>query len=317
MSNNQESGAAGGRTQIIAPKAQTGPSLVPTLQVIEGPRVGSLHRFKPGEENSLTVGRTTDAQFTLSHPTLSRIHAKFTWMSIGTEWHMLVEDLQSTNGTTVNGNRVDSTFLTEGDRIGLGDAMLRFQMLSPNELAERDRLIAKATKAEVDPLTGLGTRHYMEEQVPRLFAECEVRGIPLSLLILDLDKFKSVNDTLGHQVGDMVLKAAAGVISRQIRASDTAIRFGGEEMIVFLPGSNVAGAALVAERIRCAIAAYNTAEISKTLKMSVSIGVAQRYPNESLAELTRRADECLYKAKHNGRNRVEADLSTGLPPAAP
>lgn len=304
------------KTQIVAPKQQTGPTLVPTLQVTEGPRVGSLHRFKPNEESVLTVGRTSDAQFVLAHPTLSRIHAKFTWMPIGGDWRMLIEDQGSTNGVTVNGKKVDSEFLNEGDRIGLGDAMLRFQMLSATELAERDRLVAKATKAEIDPLTGLGTRHYMEDTVPKLFAECEARGIPLSLCILDLDHFKKVNDTLGHQAGDEVLKAAAGVVSRQIRASDIAIRFGGEEMMVFLPGSNVAGARLVAERIRCAIGAYDTKAISPTLKMSVSIGVAQRHPNESRDDLAKRADEALYRAKHNGRNRVEADLSTGNPPAA-
>lgn len=305
------------KTEITIPKAQTGPTLVPTLQVIEGPRVGSLHRFKPTEENTLTVGRTSDAEFVLSHPTLSRLHAKFTWMRVGADWHMLVEDLQSTNGTTVNGNTIDSTFLNEGDRIGLGDALLRFQMLSANELAERDRLVAKATKAEIDPLTGLGTRHYMEDTVPKLFAECEARGLPLSLCILDLDHFKRVNDTLGHQAGDEVLKAASGVIARQVRASDIAIRYGGEEMMIFLPGSNVNGARLVAERIRCAIAAYNTRDISPTLKMSVSIGVAQRLKEETLSELTRRADEALYRAKHNGRNRVEADLNTGAPAVSP
>jgi diguanylate cyclase (GGDEF)-like protein len=308
--------AGGGRTQIIVPKEKTGPALVPTLQVIEGPRVGSLHRLKPTEEDTVTVGRTTEAQFVLAHPTLSRVHAKFTWMKIGAEWHMMVEDQQSTNGVTVNGAKVDSAWLNEGDRVGLGDAMLRFQMLSPNELAERDRLIAKATKAETDPLTGLGTRHYMDEMVPKLFSECEARGIPLSLCILDLDHFKKVNDTLGHQTGDEVLKAASGVVARQIRASDIGIRFGGEEIMVFLPGSNVMGARLVAERIRCAIAAYNTKDFAADLKMSVSIGVAQRHPNETLAELTRRADEQLYKAKHGGRNRVEADMSVGQPPAA-
>lgn len=312
---DQNSGG-GGRTQIIAPKAQTGPTLVPTLQVIEGPRVGSLHRFKPTEEDSVTVGRTTEAQFVLAHPTLSRVHAKFSWIQMGGGFHMMVEDQQSTNGVTVNGTKIDSAWLNEGDRIGLGDAMLRYQLLSPNELAERDRLIAKATKAETDPLTGLGTRHYMDEMVPKLFAECESRAIPISLCILDLDHFKRVNDTLGHQTGDEVLKAAAGVIARQIRASDIGIRYGGEEMMIFLPGSNVMGARLVAERIRCAIAAYNTRDFAENLRMSVSIGVAQRHPNETLSELTRRADEALYRAKHGGRNRVEADLSTGLPVAS-
>src|SRR5437764_970468 len=110
MAQNEGSGGNSGetpmRTQIIAPKKATGPTLIPTLQVIDGPRVGSLHRFNPHEENTLTVGRTSEAQFVLAHPTLSRCHARFTWMRVGPEFHLLVEDLNSTNGTMVNGNRV-------------------------------------------------------------------------------------------------------------------------------------------------------------------------------------------------------------------
>jgi diguanylate cyclase (GGDEF)-like protein len=306
------------KTQIITPKAEsTGPVMVPCLQVVDGPRVGSLFRFNPTEENTVTIGRTSDSQFVLAHPTLSRTHAKFTWIRVGPDYHLLVEDLNSTNGTAVNGNRIDSAFLNDGDRINVGDVMLKFQMLSCSELAERDRLVAKATRSETDPLTGLGTRHYMSEVVPKLFSECEARAIPISLLIMDLDHFKQVNDTFGHQAGDEVLKAASRIVTTQIRASDVAIRFGGEEMLVFLPGSNVGGARLVAERVRCAISAFDASAISPTLRISVSIGVAQRLPTESLEELTRRADESLYKAKHGGRNRVVADLTVAPPaPAA-
>ena len=132
--------------------------------------------------------------------------------------------------------------------------------------------------------------------------------MPLSLLVLDLDHFKRVNDTLGHQIGDEVLRAAGRIIVTQIRASDTAIRYGGEEVVVFLPGSPVMGARLVAERLRCAIAAFNTATISAGLKLSVSIGVAQRFDGESFGDLLKRADDALYRAKHAGRNRVEADV---------
>jgi diguanylate cyclase (GGDEF)-like protein len=305
--------ADGLRTQIIAPKQQTGPVLIPTLQVVDGPRVGSLHRFHPREENTLTIGRTNESQFVLAHPTLSRCHAKFTWMRVGPEFHLLVEDLQSTNGTTVNGTRVDSAFLNEGDRIGLGDTMLRFQMLSPMELAERDRLIAKAREAEVDPLTGLGTRHYMEEQVPKLFSECEVRGMPLSLLVLDLDHFKRVNDSWGHQAGDKVLQAASRIVQGQIRASDISIRFGGEEILVFLPGSPLSGARLVAERLRCAVHAFDAGTIGAGLSLSVSIGVAQRAPGEKFESLLGRADAALYRAKEHGRNRVEIDAASVHP----
>jgi len=293
------------RTQIITPSTRNDKdTLVPALAITKGPRVGSLHRFKPGAEDTLTVGRTEDAQFVISDPTLSSVHAKFTWMPVGAEFHMLLEDLGSTNGTFVNGEKADATFLKQGDHILLGDVAMRFQMLNPQELAERDRLISKATEAEKDPLTKLANRRFMEDNLPQLLRGADLRGIPVSLMVLDLDFFKKVNDSFGHQVGDEVLVMASGLIAKMIRNSDVGVRFGGEEFVVFLPGSDVPGARLVAERIRRAIASYDHDSIAAGLKVTASIGVAVRRPGEHYEKVIGRADAALYKAKAEGRNRV-------------
>ena len=293
------------------------PELVPTLQVVDGPGVGRWHRFAPNESTSLTVGRTDDAQFVIEHPTVSRCHAKFTWLRMGPEWFMHLEDLGSTNGSKVNGEKLQSTYLKVGDLVTLGDVVIRFQLLSPGEVTERERLVARATLAETDALTGLGTRHYMEEKVPTLCAECDTRGLELSLLVLDLDHFKRVNDTLGHQAGDRVLAALGKLLIAKIRDSDVAVRFGGEEFLTFLPATELDEAAVVAERVRAAVAGFDASSIAPDLKLSVSIGVAERARGESIEALLKRTDAALYRAKDGGRNRVELDRGCQPPePAA-
>lgn len=294
----------------------TRPSLVPTLQVVEGPGVGRWHRFPPGQVSALTVGRTGDAQFVLDHPTVSRCHARFTWLRMGEEFLMHVEDLQSSNGLSVNGVRTEQTYLKQGDLVGLGDVSLRFQLLSSAEVSERDRLVSRATQAETDPLTGLGTRLYMDEVVPRICAECDARGLSLSLLVIDLDHFKKVNDTLGHPVGDKVLSTVARACRGAIRDSDIAVRFGGEEFLAFLIDSDLGQTAVVAERVRQAVAALDTSALAPGVTLTVSIGAAQRGDRETFEDLLRRADQALYRAKSGGRNRVELDRVARSPDAS-
>lgn len=292
------------------------PNLVPTLQVVEGPGVGRLHRFPHDTKTSLTVGRTNEAQFVLDDASVSRCHARFTWLRMGAEFLMLLEDLGSTNGCRVNGVKMQSQYLKEGDLVSLGDVLLRFQMLSPTELSERDRLIQRATAADTDALTGLGTRLYMEEALPRLFSECETRGLALSVLVVDLDNFKRVNDTLGHPVGDRVLAETARVVLKSIRESDIGVRFGGEEFIVFLPGTSLGEAQTVAERVRGAVASFDAGSIAPGLAITVSVGVAQRREAETWSSLFQRADQALYRAKKGGRDRVELDRVNPSPAAA-
>lgn len=297
-------------TAVKVPRRTSGVRPVPVVVVAEGPRTGTIHRFEPESENAITVGRTRESEFVVADPTLSRQHARFTWMRANAEFRMFVEDLQSTNGTSVNGKPADGVFLEDGDRIEMGEVILRFQLFSPSELIEHDRLLSKAKSADIDPLTELGTRHYMVEQVPLIFEECEVQGLPLSLILLDLDHFKNVNDTLGHQIGDQVLRAVSGIIHSHLRASALPIRYGGEELLVLLPGSALEGAQFIAERLRSAVAALDTRGIAETLRLTVSIGVAERRSGEAIDALLKRADAALYRAKGQGRNRVEIDQPT-------
>ncbi len=168
-------------------------------------------------------------------------------------------------------------------------------------LNEKNKELAQL--AVTDTLTGLFNRNLFEQELENLTQTADRNDEPLSLLILDLDLFKNVNDEYGHSVGDEVLKETANVIRKSIRSSDRAYRWGGEEFIVIAPGTNIAGAVRLAERIR---QAYEGNLFPVINHMTISIGAAEHFADESKDLWFKRADLSLYKAKQTRRNRVIA-----------
>jgi diguanylate cyclase (GGDEF)-like protein len=159
--------------------------------------------------------------------------------------------------------------------------------------------------AATDPLTSLlNRRGFYEATAGLMVACCGRRMAPVSILAFDLDRFKSVNDTYGHAGGDAVLKLFAKVARETLRASDIVGRLGGEEFVALLP-SKAADAAIAAERVRAALAAASIVHDGQRIAVTVSIGVASGPPTSAIDSLITRADEVLYRAKENGRNRVE------------
>ncbi|QWK22496.1 GGDEF domain-containing protein [Thermus antranikianii] len=156
--------------------------------------------------------------------------------------------------------------------------------------------------AYTDPLTGLRNRRYLDLVLERELFRVRRYRRPLSLLVLDLDNFKQINDTHGHPVGDRVLKALARCLEEHIRQSDRAVRLGGEEFAVLLAETPLAQAVRMASRLRQAVAALR---VSPAEGISVSIGVAEARPEDSPLSLLKRADDALYQAKRRGKNRVE------------
>jgi diguanylate cyclase (GGDEF)-like protein len=167
---------------------------------------------------------------------------------------------------------------------------------------ERGRMLEQ--EAITDALTGLYNRRWLDQRLPRLVARHERAGRPLSLLLLDIDHFKRFNDELGHAAGDQVLAMVAQTISAQVRPTDLAARYGGEEMVVVLPETPLDGARIAAERLRSRIERARAKDIERPV--TVSIGVATLGLHEDAQELLRRADEMLYRAKSLGRNRMES-----------
>jgi diguanylate cyclase (GGDEF)-like protein len=166
--------------------------------------------------------------------------------------------------------------------------------------------------ANVDGLTGLYCRRYFDQRLAEEIERARRFGAGFSLLLLDLDDFKLINDTFGHPAGDRVLREAAAIAASQLRGVDLAARFGGEEFAYLLPRTSLADAHAVAERIREALATHSVVEGGRRVRLSASIGVAafSEAGSDTLADLLGRADAALYRAKAAGKNRVEVDLTS-------
>jgi two-component system, cell cycle response regulator len=176
----------------------------------------------------------------------------------------------------------------------------------------RDNVQYSMELAITDPLTGLFNRRYMESHVGTLIDRSAARGKSLSVLILDVDYFKSINDSYGHDAGDDVLREFAERLKASIRGIDLACRYGGEEFVVVMPDTDLGIAAMVAERIRRRIAGepFPIEGGKRTIEVTISVGIAARMgAQDNAALMLKRADEALYRAKRDGRNRVAADAA--------
>ncbi|WP_454835915.1 GGDEF domain-containing protein [Pseudomonas lini] len=155
-----------------------------------------------------------------------------------------------------------------------------------------------------DPLTDTGNRIAMDQTLEREVEMSRRHSQPLSLLMLDIDHFKHINDTYGHSAGDEVLKAVASSIKNQLRNVDMVFRFGGEEFLILLSNTSREAAAMIGERLRFAAQAQDYEAEGKMIELTVSIGCSTLLPGESAESLLRRADSALYVAKREGRNRL-------------
>ena len=178
------------------------------------------------------------------------------------------------------------------------------QKRAQEELRESNRQLYLLSNT--DPLTHLYNRRYLMESIDREMRRQKRTNSHLTLLLFDVDHFKSVNDIFGHQEGDTVLKAIAGVAQDTLRSNDVAARYGGEEFVLLLPETSLSGGVVVAERLREAIQALSFAAPLNNYPVTVSVGVATMVAaNEGVDSLLHKADEALYRAKNGGRNRVE------------
>lgn len=173
----------------------------------------------------------------------------------------------------------------------------------------REALAREQLMARTDGLTGLNNRRYFFELAKQEWAVAQRYGLPLALMLFDVDHFKQFNDTVGHQMGDEILRRVARVAADRLRAADVLARYGGEEFIVLLPGSAAQQALVAAESIREAIAAETIEARTGSIVATISIGLADALPEQdTLEQLIQRADRALYRAKAKGRNCTEVDL---------
>jgi diguanylate cyclase (GGDEF)-like protein len=168
---------------------------------------------------------------------------------------------------------------------------------------ERLRAAEMEADAQRDPLTGLGNRRYLDKQMPGILSVAARTSSPLSVALIDLDHFKSINDRFGHQVGDQVLARIADLLRANTRGSDLLVRLGGEEFLVVFADTPLPAAQEVSERLREQVQAHDWHVMAPQLAVTLSVGLAAAAPYEMQA-LTEAADQALYRAKNAGRNRV-------------
>jgi diguanylate cyclase (GGDEF)-like protein len=268
----------------------------------------------PLEREEVTLGRALEADVRVNDARASRMHACIRVErdpSTG-ECRYRLTDLGSTNGTLLNGHPIKDEYLQDGDKLMIGEHLLRFDLLDDID-REYQRQIHRLLAH--DELTGLLTSKSFFSELRRESGRAETEGRPFCVLMMDIDHFKMVNDTHGHLVGSQTLEVVGSLITNALRAGDVAARFGGEEFAAFLLNADCAQGLVAAERVRAAIEANEFSAVRRgaandkgeTLRLTISIGVAS-FPDDARdpIELVELADTALYRAKNSGRNRVIA-----------
>jgi diguanylate cyclase (GGDEF)-like protein len=269
----------------------------PALLFLTGSRVGAVVVLG---ERPLVMGRDPACDVMAPDEAVSGRHARVLLEGPGT---VVLEDLGSTNGTAVNGERVTRRVLADGDRISLGRTILKFALQSRLEGDCQQRVYELSTR---DGLTNLHNRRSFDERLQVELAFARRHGSLLGLLMLDLDHFKRLNDTHGHIAGDRALMEVARAIGAQVRGEDMVARYGGEEIVVLIRDVPREGVAALAERLRASVEALRVRHEGKELTVTVSIGAVAIRPVRTTTgeELIAAADRRLYEAKSQGRNRA-------------
>ena len=282
------------------------------LLVLAGPQFGEIFPLAPGRE--LLLGRRDDADVAIRDDGVSRRHATIRVEGEGA----LVADLGSANGLFVDGRRVPEAHIRDGARLQVG-GQTTLKFIWADELDARYQM-RLAEGALQDALTGLYNRRHLDERLASELAAAQRHGRPVSLLMVDIDHFKAVNDEHGHLAGDEALKMVAFVLRGAVRKEDVLARYGGEEFVVIARETALDGARALAERIRRAVershCAWQGRELGLTVSigLTVSVGLTEFVPGRSEREVLEAADRALYTAKQQGRNRVVAlPLEPGPP----
>ena len=268
---------------------------LPCLRVMSGAQAGKL--FELGEY--AVIGREVECHVHLSDKGVSRRHARI-FLDNGA---LVIMDVGSRNGTWCNGERLTNQHrLEDGDRIQVGAALLKFSFVDAMERDFQRRQYESVTR---DALTGCHNRKAFDERLPAEMAFAYRHDRPVSLVMLDIDHFKRVNDTYGHLGGDAVLRMVGAILRASIRTEDVVCRYGGEEFAVILREQGADSAWVVAERLRRAIEAASCTTANQEIHVTASLGVATWVGGDPDGKgLVKVADQALYAAKLAGRNRV-------------
>lgn len=280
----------------------------------------------PLERKEVILGRALEADVRINDTKVSRQHAEIRTIENSRTGNIeyILTDLDSKNGTVLNGQKIKEEILQDGDKIKIGEHILRFELLDEID-REYQRQIRRLLSH--DDLTGLLSGRSFFSELRREAGRSMVEKRPFCVLMMDVDHFKKVNDTFGHLTGSKTLEELGLCIMYSLRTGDVAARFGGEEFAAFLLDAELSQGLVAAERIRTTIeeqsfSVMKQGHTAKTHRITISIGVAC-FPTDSddPIELVEMADSALYRAKREGRNRVCAyqdlppeEINKPLPP---
>jgi diguanylate cyclase (GGDEF)-like protein len=262
--------------------------------------IGKMVKIEKGE---LVMGRAPDTQLQCEDDGISRKHCKLSMSPNGS--YQLV-DLGSTNGTFLNGIKVNVATLQDGDKIQIGaNTVVKFSIQDALEEQYQRSIYESATR---DGLTRIFNKKYFLDTLRKEFAYCLRHRVPLSMVMLDIDHFKKINDTYGHPAGDAVLQKVAARVAETVRQEDLFARYGGEEFALMLRESASDKSIRCAERCRRAVDGAEFVFNGTPIKVTVSLGVATLFDSDFAQpeDLISAADKYLYRAKKGGRNRVDA-----------
>jgi two-component system cell cycle response regulator len=267
------------------------------LVVIYGLDLG--RKYDLGGREEVIIGRSSKADISIDQEAVSRNHALVT----NTKKGVRIKDLDSTNGTFVNDEPIRSEReLRNGDLVKIGRTIFKFIASGNIETAYHDEIYRLTT---MDGLTQVHNRRYFDEQIDREFSRARRYERVLSLVMMDIDHFKQVNDEHGHLAGDAVLRQLASTVRTRIRREDVFARYGGEEFGIILPEIDLKSAKMFAEKLRVLVSKQHFTFDRSSIPVTVSLGVALlATEHRGAADLVRAADEKLYEAKTSGRNCV-------------
>jgi len=293
----------GDATSVTPRRRSTDPGPEANIIQIAHPKglgLGTRYRFRPG--STVVIGRAKNVDVSLPEiSAISRKHASLTYRIES----VILEDLGSTNGTFVNDVRIEQpTVLESGDRFQVGAVHFKFLQERDVENAYFEAIHEMMVR---DGLTQISNKRKFEDEAVREVARARRYGRPLSLLLFDIDRFKSINDERGHLCGDFVLKEVVRLVSDFFRKEQVFARVGGDEFAVLTPEAKLDGAKILGERLRSRVANHAFDYGGATFHTTCSFGIAELGPEmKSPEELYEAADQALYTAKRGGRDKVEA-----------
>jgi len=255
------------------------------------------------EKTKTLIGRDSSNDIFINDEKISKAHCKVSIVksSQGIE-QIIIKDLDSTNGTYVNGELIEQISLNAGDKIQVGDTMLRLSFSDELEKEYHAKLFNYAVR---DSHTGLYNKRFIINELENISRIARRSGRAFSIIIIDIDDFKQINDLYGHVSGDEYLKSITELFTQSLREQDIAGRIGGEEFLVILPETAIDGAFQLAVRIRKAVEDFVLDYLNFKIKTTISAGVCQYEKTiKDMNELLDIADQALYEAKRSGKNNV-------------